>query len=140
MRYAHDFQTILGRNLVGELKNFVHRPFLLVTMEDIWPKFERELEGAQYHRYFVRSVDDKVLLEDAAKLPRVEAVVGLGGGMVVDTAKFFSRKKRLPLFRCELQSCKTSLLLNRIPTSHRELGPEVVAADPEDYQRASPPS
>ena len=107
MRYAHDFQTILGRNLVGELKNFVHRPFLLVTMEDIWPKFERDLEGAQYHRYFVRSVDEKVLLEDAAKLPRVEAVVGLGGGMAVDTAKFFSWKKRLPLFQIQ-----TSLSMN----------------------------
>ena len=81
MEFAHDFQTILGRNLVGELKNFVHRPFLLVTMEDLWPKFAAAFEGADCHRYFVRSVDEKALLADLAGLPPVEAVVGLGGGM-----------------------------------------------------------
>src|SRR5579859_3080358 len=99
MQFAQGFQTILGRNLVGELKNFVHRPFLLVTMEDIWPKFRQHFEGAAYHPYFVKSVDEKALLADLAKLPPVEAVVGLGGGMAIDTAKYFSRKKRLPLFQ-----------------------------------------
>src|SRR5215472_12624875 len=101
MRYAHDFQTILGRNLIGELKNFVHRPFLLVTMEDMWPKFAKDFEGAHCHRYFVKSVDEKALLGDLAALPPAEAVVGLGGGMAVDTAKFFAWKKRLPLFQVQ---------------------------------------
>ncbi len=101
MQFAHDFQTILGRNLIGELKNFVHHPFLLVTMEDMWPIFEGRLEGAEYHRYFVHSVDEKALLADLAKLPPVEAVVGLGGGMAIDTAKYFSWKKRLPLFQVQ---------------------------------------
>ncbi|HSY87093.1 MAG TPA: 3-dehydroquinate synthase, partial [Verrucomicrobiae bacterium] len=94
MQFAHDFQTILGRNLVGELKNFVHRPFLLVTMEDMWPKFEKALEGAVYHRYFVKSVDEKILEAELAALPPVEAVVGLGGGMAIDTAKYFAWRKR----------------------------------------------
>jgi glycerol dehydrogenase-like iron-containing ADH family enzyme len=101
MQFSHDFQTIVGRNLVGELKNFVHRPFLLVTMEDMWPIFEEDFAGAQYHRYFVHSVDEQTLLADLAKLPPVEAVVGLGGGMAVDTAKYFSWKKRLPLFQIQ---------------------------------------
>lgn len=101
MQFAQDFQTILGRNLVGELKNFVHRPFLLVTMEDMWPIFEKEFVGADCHRYFVQTVDEQALLADLAKLPPVEAVVGLGGGMAVDTAKFFSWKKRLPLFQVQ---------------------------------------
>lgn len=101
MKFAHDFQTILGRNLVGELKNFVHRPFLLCTMEDMWPKFEPFFEGADYIRYFVHSVDEKVLLDDLKSLPRFEAVVGLGGGMAVDTAKFFVWKTRVPLFQVQ---------------------------------------
>lgn len=29
------FTTIYGRNLVGELKNIVQRPYLVVTMEDL---------------------------------------------------------------------------------------------------------
>ena len=55
MQYAQGFQTILGRNLVGELKNFVHRPFLLVSMDEMWPKFETEFVGASFHPYFVKS-------------------------------------------------------------------------------------
>ena len=101
LQFAHDFQTILGRNLVSELKNFVHRPFLVVTMEDMWSKFEPLLEGADYHRFFVQSVDEQNLLDALEKLPPVEAVVGIGGGMAVDTAKFFSWKKRLPLFQIQ---------------------------------------
>jgi hypothetical protein len=73
MQFAHDFQTVLGRNLVGELKNLVHRPFLVVTMENMWPKFQRDFEGAQYFPYFVKSVDEKVLQADLTKLPTIEA-------------------------------------------------------------------
>jgi glycerol-1-phosphate dehydrogenase [NAD(P)+] len=145
MQFAHDFQTILGRNLVGELKNFVHRPFLLVTMEDMWPKFQKDFEGAEYHRYFVRSVDEKILLEDLTKLPSVEAVVGLGGGMAIDTAKYFSWKKRLPLFQVQ-----TALSMNaswgqragvRIDGVVRYIGwavPEAVYID-YDVIRSAPP-
>ncbi len=59
MKFAHDFQTILGRNLVGELKNFVHRPFLLCTMEDMWPKFRPFFDDADFIPYFVHSVDER---------------------------------------------------------------------------------
>jgi glycerol dehydrogenase-like iron-containing ADH family enzyme len=145
MQFAQDFQTILGRNLVGELKNFVHRPFLLVTMEDMWPIFEKDLAGAEYHRYFVHSVDEKALLADLAKLPPVEAIVGLGGGMAVDTAKYFSWKKRLPLFQIQ-----TALSMNaswgqrcgiRIDGVVRYIGWAVPQAVYIDYDviRAAPP-
>lgn len=146
MEFAHDFQTILGHNLVGELKNFVHRPFLVVTMEDLWPKFAAAFEGADCHRYIVRSVDEKALLADLTGLPPVEAVVGLGGGMAVDTAKFFAWKKRLPLFQVQ-----TALSMNaswgqrcgvRIDGVVRYIGwavPEAVYID-YDVIRAAPPA
>ena len=38
------FTTIYGRNLVGELKNIVQRPYLVVTMEDLWEKFKNEFD------------------------------------------------------------------------------------------------
>ncbi|MDP9139120.1 MAG: iron-containing alcohol dehydrogenase [Pseudomonadota bacterium] len=101
MKFAQDFQTIVGRNLVGELKNFVHRPFLLCTMEDMWPKFSHFFDEAEFIPYFVHSVDEAALLADLGKLPHFEAVVGLGGGMAVDTAKFFVWKKRVPLFQIQ---------------------------------------
>jgi glycerol-1-phosphate dehydrogenase [NAD(P)+] len=146
LEFAHDFQTILGHNLVGELKNFVHRPFLVVTMEDLWPKFAAAFEGADCHRYIVRSVDEKALLADLAELPPVEAVVGLGGGMAVDTAKFFAWKKRLPLFQVQ-----TALSMNaswgqrcgvRIDGVVRYIGwavPEAVYID-YDVIRGAPPA
>ncbi len=144
MKFAHDFQTILGRNLVGELKNFVHRPFLLCTMEDMWPKFSPYFEGAEFIPYFVHSVDEATLLADLAKLPPFEAVVGLGGGMAVDTAKFFVWKKRVPLFQVQ-----TALSMNaswgqragiRVNGAVRYMGwaiPEAVYID-YDVLRAAP--
>ena len=39
------FTTVFGRELVGELPNFVHRPYLVVTMADLWPRFEAQLSG-----------------------------------------------------------------------------------------------
>jgi len=99
MRFMEGFQTILGRNLVAELKHFVHRPFLLVTMEDLWPKFAADLQGAECHVHFVRSMDERVLLDDLRRLPPAEAVVGLGGGMAIDTAKYIAWRRRLPLFQ-----------------------------------------
>jgi glycerol dehydrogenase-like iron-containing ADH family enzyme len=144
MKFSHDFQTIFGRNLVGELKNFVHRPFLLCTMEDMWPKFKHFFEDAEFIPYFVHSVDQERLLADLDKLPPFEAVVGLGGGMAVDTAKFFVWKRRVPLFQVQ-----TALSMNaswgqragvRINGAVRYIGwavPEAVYID-YDVLRAAP--
>ena len=145
MKFAHDFQTILGRNLVGELKNFVHRPFLLCTMEDMWPKFAHFFDGAEFIPYFVHSVDEaSISCDDLKGLPPFEAVVGLGGGMAVDTAKFFVWKKRVPLFQIQ-----TALSMNaswgqragiRIDGVVRYIGwavPEAVYID-YDVLRAAP--
>ena len=37
MHSRDGFTTIFGRNLIGELPNIAHRPYLVVTMEDLWP-------------------------------------------------------------------------------------------------------
>jgi glycerol-1-phosphate dehydrogenase [NAD(P)+] len=99
MRFMQEFQAILGRNLIGELRNFVHRPFLVVTMEDLWPIFSPAFDGAACHHVFVRSVDAQALESMLAALPPIEAVVGLGGGMAIDAAKYVSWRRRLPLFQ-----------------------------------------
>ena len=33
------FPTAFGRNLLAEVPNFVAAPYLVVTMEDLWPRF-----------------------------------------------------------------------------------------------------
>ena len=37
------FNTIFGRNLIGELKNIAHQPYLVVTMDDLWDMFKHSL-------------------------------------------------------------------------------------------------
>lgn len=96
---AYGFPTVFGRNLVEELNNFVHRPFLVVTMADLWPLFERKLSADVCRPYLVRSIDQADLLADLEELPACEAVVGLGGGQALDVAKFIAWRRRVPLFQ-----------------------------------------
>lgn len=92
------FNTIYGHNLVGELKNIVQKPYLVVTMEDLWPKFKDEFDkDAIVH--FVKTLEYDEMLANVAKLPQFECVIGLGGGQAVDYAKIVAWKKRLPLFQ-----------------------------------------
>ena len=39
------FPVVFGHQLIGELPAFVHRPYLVVTMADLWPHFEDQLAG-----------------------------------------------------------------------------------------------
>ena len=96
---GHYFTTIYGRNLVGELPNFVHQPYLVVTMEDLWPKFEHFFDKNLAGVYTVRSLEYDELSKDLDKLPKCNCIIGLGGGQALDVAKFFVWHKRLPLFQ-----------------------------------------
>lgn len=98
-RHSSNFPTVFGRNLVGELPNFVRPPFLVVTMEDLWPMFEGDLKGADCKPYMVHSMEIDVLDGDLAQLGEVAAVVGIGGGQALDAAKWFSWKRDVPLFQ-----------------------------------------
>ena len=44
MRDSAGFTTVFGRNLIGELPNFVHRPYLVVTMDDLWDIFAHNFD------------------------------------------------------------------------------------------------
>lgn len=92
------FNTIYGRGLIGELKNIAQRPYLVVTMEDIWDIFKDEFdEDAIVH--FVKTLEYKEIMENVDKLPKFESVIGLGGGQAVDYAKMAAWKKHLPLYQ-----------------------------------------
>ena len=92
------FKTIYGRNLVAELANIVQRPYLIVTMPDLWPIFQKDFdEGALVH--FVTTLEYDELMKQAESLPKFESVIGLGGGQAVDTAKAFAWKTHKPLYQ-----------------------------------------
>ena len=93
------FNTIFGRNLLAELKNIAHQPYLVVTMDDLWdifaPHFDDNLAGP----YIVSTIDGDELREEVAKLPHCRSIIGLGGGQALDVAKYFAWSMQLPLFQ-----------------------------------------
>jgi glycerol dehydrogenase-like iron-containing ADH family enzyme len=92
------FNTVFGRNLIPELKNIVQRPYLVVTMEELWGKFRDDFdEDAIVH--FVKTLEYDEILANIEGLGTFESVVGLGGGQAVDYAKMVAWKKRLPLYQ-----------------------------------------
>ena len=108
-----EFPTVYGRGLVQELVNFVHRPRLVVTMEDLWPKFARYLDDADTSVHLVRTLDVTELAEVESEMPPVASVIGLGGGQAIDVAKYVAWRRRLPLFQVP-----TSMTVNA-PFGHR---------------------
>jgi glycerol-1-phosphate dehydrogenase [NAD(P)+] len=108
------FPTVFGRGLVEELDNFVHRPYLLVTMEDLWPQFAPAFGDGLAGVYLVHTLDlDELTQIAATDLPAHSAVIGLGGGRAVDVAKFFAWTGRVPLFQVP-----TAMTVNA-PFGHR---------------------
>lgn len=93
------FTTVFGRELVAELAAFVHRPYLVVTMADLWPAFEARLSPGLGGVHLVETLELAELERAVEGLPASAAIVGLGGGQALDVAKFFAWRRRLPLFQ-----------------------------------------
>jgi len=107
------FPTVFGRGLVEELANFAHRPYLVVTMDDLWPKFQGAFDDGLAGVHPVRTLDLDSLGALVAELPPCASVIGLGGGQALDVAKFFAWRLGLPLFQVP-----TAMTVNA-PFGHR---------------------
>jgi glycerol dehydrogenase-like iron-containing ADH family enzyme len=110
---GREFLTVFGRGLVAELPNFVPEPYLVVTMDDLWPRFERLLREGLAGVHLVRSLDLDDLRAEAQRLPNARSVIGLGGGQAIDVAKFFAWTLGLPIFQVP-----TAMTVNA-PFGHR---------------------
>ena len=93
------FPIIFGRNLVGELRHIAHRPYLVVTMADLWPAFAHHFDQHLAGVHFVTTLELHELEQAVAGLPPCQSVIGLGGGQAMDVAKFVAWTRRLPLFQ-----------------------------------------
>jgi len=93
------FTTVYGRNLVAELPHFVHRPYLVVTMEDLWPKFASSFDQHMAGVHFVRTLEHGPIEDELERMPACNSVIGLGGGQSLDVAKYVAWSRRLPLFQ-----------------------------------------
>lgn len=93
------FNTVFGRNLIGELRNVVHRPYLVVTMADLWPTFAAYFDENLAGIYLVETLEEAALTSAIMQLPACNGVIGLGGGQALDVAKLVAWTRRLPLFQ-----------------------------------------
>jgi glycerol dehydrogenase-like iron-containing ADH family enzyme len=93
------FATVFGRELVQELPNFVHRPYLVVTMADLWPRFEHLFDRNLAGVHEVATLDVDELDAAVERIPGSASVVGLGGGQAMDVAKFVAWRRGTPLFQ-----------------------------------------
>lgn len=107
------FNAVYGRGLIPELPKILHRPYLVVTMADLWPLFSQQLTEGLGAVHLVNTIEERDLAATATDLPLVESVVGLGGGRAVDVAKYIAWRRRLPLFQVP-----TSMSVNA-PFAHR---------------------
>ncbi|MCY3977263.1 MAG: iron-containing alcohol dehydrogenase [Chloroflexi bacterium] len=145
MQNSAGFTTIFGRNLIGELPNFVHQPYLVVTMPDLWDLFSHHFDDNLAGPYLVSTIDGDELKGEVANLPHCNCIIGLGGGQALDVAKYFAWSLRLPLFQVP-----TSMSVNaafghrtglRFSGNVRYIGwavPEAVYVDYDVIQNAPP--
>jgi glycerol-1-phosphate dehydrogenase [NAD(P)+] len=96
---GHEFTTVYGRNLLAEIPAIAHRPYLVVTMADLWEKFGHLFAGPLAGPYLVHTIDGDALERELPTIPACGSVVGLGGGQAIDVAKFIAWSRRLPLFQ-----------------------------------------
>jgi hypothetical protein len=83
------FKTAFGRDLLAEIPNFVAGPYLVVTMEDLWPRFKGWFADGT-PAWFVRSMERADLEAALATVGGYASVIGLGGGQAIDAAKYFA--------------------------------------------------
>jgi glycerol dehydrogenase-like iron-containing ADH family enzyme len=93
------FDVAYGRELVAELPKIVNPPFLIVSAKDLWPKFFEHFDCTDSHVHLVESLEIDDLERILRELPDVKAVIGIGGGVAIDVAKYFAWRRNLPLFQ-----------------------------------------
>ena len=93
-----EFDTVIGRNLLVEINHVAHKPFVVITMEDLWPIYKNNFDPST-KVIFVESTEKKWLDDLITKLGNFCSIIGLGGGQAIDTAKYISWKTNKPFFQ-----------------------------------------
>src|ERR1022692_4554343 len=107
------FPLFFGRQLAGELDAIACQPYLVVTMDDLWPRFARHFGGGLGGVHLVRSLEMADLERAAVQYAGMRAVIGVGGGQAIDVAKYLAWRLGIQLFQLP-----TALSVNA-PFSHR---------------------
>lgn len=94
-----EFRRIFGRGLLAELDAVTRRPYVVVTMANLWTGFQNYFGEGLGGVHFVHSLDITKLELALQRYSAMAAVIGLGGGQALDVAKYFSWRLGLQLFQ-----------------------------------------
>ncbi|MCP4398305.1 MAG: iron-containing alcohol dehydrogenase [bacterium] len=92
------FKVTYGRGIVGHLVTRLDK-CLVVTMADVWPILEPSFQQAPQQLHFVNTLEITELEAWVKSIHGIEHVIGMGGGVAADVAKFVRWKKRVPLYQ-----------------------------------------
>ena len=84
-------QLRIGNNTSNGIGKEVGR-FIVTTMDIPWKILKNKLGKSPESIIFVESVEKKWIDDQIKKLPEFDCVIGIGGGMAIDTAKYISWK------------------------------------------------
>ncbi|MDG2266986.1 MAG: iron-containing alcohol dehydrogenase, partial [Candidatus Marinimicrobia bacterium] len=71
--------------------------FIVVTMEVPWKLVKNDIGRQPEEVIFITTVDQDELNKLLAAMPQIDSVIGIGGGMAIDAAKYFSWKRNIRL-------------------------------------------
>ncbi len=114
--------------------------YLVVTMPEVWER-AKKMVATPAHVCFVDSMDSATVERLERVLPRSETIVGVGGGMAMDMAKFVAWKRGLdPVLVPSIASvdaCVTNTIAVRESGRVRYLGFSLSAAVISDFELMS---
>lgn len=133
-----------GRGLLADASRSWGR-YLLLTMPEPWEVAQPMLARPPSHVHFLGSMDRAVVERAEAELSPADTVVGLGGGMALDMAKYVAwRREMEPVLVPSIASvdaCVTNTIAVRDEGKVRYIGfivPQVVLIDFDLVQSAPP--
>lgn len=71
--------------------------FIVVTMEVPWKLVKNDIGGHPEKVIIINTVDKDALNKLLSAMPDIDSIVGIGGGMAIDAAKYFSWKRNIRL-------------------------------------------
>ncbi len=80
-----------------ELVNPPEERFAVITMEVPWKMAEKRFSRKPVHVIYIEELDWYSLEAMERALPDIDAVIGLGGGMATDAAKYVAWRRRIPI-------------------------------------------
>jgi len=134
-----------GNGLIGDICN-AHERWLVVTNPEAWALVYPQFHRLPHFVHHAETMEEGPLTRAASGLPVVDAVLGVGGGTVMDFAKFVAWRRDVPLVLApsvvSVDACLTeSIAVRRAGRVHYlgEVYPREVVVD-FDVVCAGPPA